>query len=81
MHNKSLDIIHRAYKEYTSLIASDPASEKFYRTIVGADNDTEHCDSALCTCIVLTDWIERIERALPYIERAVKENRQFILRQ
>ena len=36
-------------------------------------------DAKRFECVVELDWIERIEEGLPYVEKAIMENRQFIL--
>lgn len=81
MQKTMLDILHRGYLAYLAATEGSEECDKMRRTILRADKTGEFSDTALCTCEVKTDWIERIEASLPYIERAVHENRQFILRQ
>ena len=69
-HNR-LDIQHRGFSAYRELTQGSPVSLQGSQTI----------DTALLDCTVSTDWIDRIERAMPYLENAVHQNRQFILRQ
>ena len=71
MDQNRLDIQHRGFSAYRELTQGSPVSLQGSQTI----------DTALLDCTVSTDWIDRIERAMPYLENAVHQNRQFILRQ
>lgn len=81
MHNNMLDSLHRGYLAYLNETQDSSDCGKLQRLILRADKRGENCDTTMSTCEVKTDWIERIEEAMPFIERAVRENRQFILRQ
>lgn len=76
MNNNWLDLQHRAFQAYLKELA-DSAVPYDLNTVARED----HFDAVLTDCTVNTDWIEQIEKALPFIENAVRENRQFILRQ
>lgn len=66
-----LDIQHRGYCAYQELTEGN-----------GLDlQGPQNVETVLSDCTVSTDWIEKIEEALPYLENAVHQNRQFILRQ
>lgn len=67
---------HRAYLAKLKKAGSDP---KLREAIMAGYQGKEHLDAKRFTCTVETDWIETIEAALPYLEKAVMENRQFIL--
>lgn len=81
MQNNMLDIMHRGYSAYLEVTQNNADCDKLRRSVLRTDKTGELCDTALCTCEIETDWLEQIEASLPYIERAVHENRQFILRQ
>ncbi len=81
MYNNMLNTIHKAFKLYLEEINKDPEAAKFILAVLRADRSGEHTDTAVTSCEVMTDWIEHIEATLPFIDRAIKENRQFILRQ
>lgn len=81
MQNNLLDILHRGYLAYHQTAESDNDYRKLRQVILNTDPAGEFCDILLRTCDIKTDWIEAIEAALPFVERAVNENRQFILRQ
>lgn len=76
MKSNWLDLQHRGFAAYLKEAAGTMDPE-----IVRAQTGSEHFDVVLTDCDVKTDWIEQIETALPFIENAVRENRQFILRQ
>ena len=81
MQKNMLDTMHRGYYAYLENVKNDSECDKLRQSVLRADNKGERCDTAFCTCEVSTDWIEQTEEAIPFLERAVKENRQFILRQ
>lgn len=67
---------HRAYLAKLKKAESEP---KLREAIIGGYKGQERLDAKRSTCEVDTDWIETIEFALPYLEKAIMENRQFIL--
>ena len=80
MNHNWLDIQHRGFSAYLEETEGIAACEKLMRAILRTNGEGEHVDTALYDCEVKYDWIERIEEALPFLENAVRENRQFILR-
>lgn len=80
MENHWLDIQHRGYSAYLQETENADVCKKLTRAIVCADRAAEEMSTVFLDCEVKTDWIERIEAALPFIGNAVRENRQFILR-
>ena len=68
MQKNMLDHIHRGYLSYKDL-TDDASVERQRRAILSGESAQEKCDTALCTCEVNTDWIERIEAAIPYLEK------------
>lgn len=66
-----LDIQHRGFSAYQELTQGKGLNLQ----------GSEQIETVLSDCAVDTDWIGQIEQALPYIENAVHQNRQFILRQ
>lgn len=81
MPKKQLDIMHRRYRAYRSAAEESAECKKLRSSLLRSDTAGEHFSFSLCTCDIETDWIEHIEEALPFIERAIRENRQFIMRQ
>lgn len=76
-----IDIQHRGFTAYEQETRSTEADEKLSRAIRYAGQGVETVRTIWTGCEVDTDWIERIEAALPYVENAVRENRQFIHRE
>ena len=67
------------YKAYLKELEKAEDDPKLRESILAGHTDKEYMDSIRYSCTVETDWIEQIEAALPYLEKAVAENRQFIL--
>lgn len=67
------------YKAYLKELEKAEDDPKLRESILAGHTDKEYMDSTRYSCTVETDWIEQIEAALPYLEKAVMENRQFIL--
>ncbi len=81
MQKKMLDAMHSRYSAYLEVKKNQGEDGKLQRALMRTDKKGEKSDTVLSTCEIKTDWLEHIEKALPFIERAVYENRQFILRQ
>ena len=81
MANKLLDLYHRAFKAYKGELAYGDRENDLRRELCRTAVSRERLDAYRFTCRVLTDWIEQIEQYLPFVEKAVLENRQFILQQ
>ncbi len=73
-----LDFYYRALAEYRAITSQNRECNNF-RTLVadaGAEADKMLITRAVCT--IDEDWIEEIEKGLEFIEKALKEERQFI---
>jgi hypothetical protein len=81
MGNNWLDIQHRGFSAYLQEVANEDESKKLTGIITRAKCATEQVDTVFLDCRVETDWIEQIEASLPFVENAIHQNRQFILRQ
>lgn len=80
MENNWLDIQHRGFAAYLDETENEAACKKVKRLIMSAAGSNEKIDTVFRDCQIETDWIEQIEKALPYLEKAVREGRQFIIR-
>ena len=76
---KELEALYKAYKEYKKLCVLDEKTERFYDAYK-ASNQKENEDviHIFSICKIEEDWVEAIEKGLPYLEKAIKEERQFI---
>ena len=81
MKNNWLDLQHRGYTAYLRETTDTDTCQQWLRRILGATVSEEKINTVFLDCRVITDWVEQIEKALPYVEKAVRESRQFILRQ
>ncbi|MBQ7344810.1 MAG: hypothetical protein IJW45_01950 [Oscillospiraceae bacterium] len=81
MEKHWLDIQHRGFSAYLKETAEDASCKRVARAIARANDASESMDTVLWDCKVETDWIEQIESALPFLEKAVGQDRQSILRQ
>ncbi len=67
------------HKAYLAKLKKAGNDEKLIEAIKDSFEGAEYMDVKRYRCTVETDWVERIEEGLPYIEKAIMENRQFIL--
>ena len=81
MKKNWLEVQHCGGKAYAKATAGYEAHEKWIEAVLRAALSEERLSIERTDCTVQTDWIEQIEAALPYLEKAVAENRQFIYRQ
>lgn len=76
---ENLDIFYEAFENYkkkTVLDVDTTRFKKFYSSFKG--EKYEDIVLTFSTCTIETDWVDAIEKGLPFIEKAIKEERQFI---
>ena len=76
---ENLDRFYEAFEKFKEQTALDVYTErfkKFYSSFKG--EKYEDITVTFSTCTIETDWVEAIEKGLPFIEKAIKEERQFI---
>ena len=81
MENNWLDIQHRGFLAYLNETDRAETCQKLKEKFAYADRTEEKVNTVLLDCDVKTDWIVQIEGTLPFLENAIRESRQFILRQ
>jgi hypothetical protein len=75
----SIDIFYRAFTEYKKLIAQDKDSLTMQRFALSLNKaQHENLQIIYYECTIKEDWIIALEKALPFLEKAIKEDRQFI---
>jgi hypothetical protein len=75
----SVDIFYRAFTEYKKLIAQDKDSLAMQRFALSLNKaQHENLQIIYYECTIKEDWIIALEKALPFLEKAIKEDRQFI---
>ena len=72
-----IDLYHKAFKAFRSHTQDESNSQKL-RKIIANTNQIESLTSIKFDCQIDEDWIENIEEGLIYIEKAIREDRQFI---
>ena len=76
---KNLDTLYEAYQNYKKLCVVDNDTDRFMRAYMAIkDRDSENVTTVFSVCHIEQDWVEAIEVGLPFIEKAIKEERQFI---
>ena len=76
---KNLDTLYEAYQNYKKLCVVDNDTARFMRAYMNVkDRDSEDVMTVFSVCHIDQDWVEAIEVGLPFFEKAIKEERQFI---
>ena len=76
-----LDVYYRALLNYRNAIESDNDCQRFNNAFISADADGDKLVITRAFCTIDEEWVEEIEKGLVFIEKAIKEDRQFILSQ
>ena len=76
---KNLDTLYEAYQNYKKLCVLDNDTDRFMRAYMNVkDRESENVTTIFSVCHIEQDWVEAIEVGLPFFEKAIKEERQFI---
>lgn len=76
---KNLDNLYEAYQNYKKLCIADNDTSRFFSAYMNVkDRDSENVVTVFSVCHIEQDWVEAIEVGLPFFEKAIKEERQFI---
>ncbi|MBR3751371.1 MAG: hypothetical protein IKK58_06315 [Clostridia bacterium] len=78
MKKNMLDIAHRKLCAMNGVKETTTDHTEYINSLLTASG-SEVYDASFRICKIKTDWISRIEETLPKIQRAIDENRQFIL--
>ena len=73
-----LDVYYRALREYRVLTRDSRECKAHRRAISQANTENDKIVITRNICIVDEDWIIAIEKGLVFVEKAIKEERQFI---
>ena len=73
-----LDVYYRALREYRALTKDDRECRAQRRAIKQANADRDRIVITRNICTVDEDWIIEIEKGLVFVEKAIREERQFI---
>ena len=73
-----LDVYYRALRIYRTHTAENRDCSALRRALSQCDVENDEITITRTTCLVDEDWIVAIETGLVFIEKAIKEERQFI---
>lgn len=73
-----LDIVYKAFREYRNQIKNEARIIDFKKDLKGKASVLEKLESVTTTCIIEKSWVDEIDACLPYVIKAVKEERQFV---
>ena len=73
-----LDVYYRALRNYRSLTAENRECVSFGKALAQANTENDEIVITRNICTVDEEWIEAIEKGLVFVEKAIKEERQFI---
>ena len=73
-----LDIYYRALRDYRQNTLQNRECELHRGATVKANAKDDNVTIIKKTCQIKTDWIEEIERGLEHVDKAIREDRQFI---
>ena len=76
-----LDVYYRALLNYKNAINENSDCSKLNNAFLSADADSDKLVVTRASCIIDEEWVLEIEKGLVFIEKAIKEDRQFILSQ
>lgn len=76
-----LDVYYRALLDYKNAIIENKDCLRFNNAISSADADSDKLVVTRAYCTIDEEWVTEIEKGLVFIEKAIKEDRQFILSQ
>ena len=72
------DTLYRALADYRKNTSNQTECKVQRAAILAADSEKDRIEITRKNCVVETDWLEMIEAKLEFIEKAIKEERQFI---
>lgn len=73
-----LDTLYRALTDYRKNTVDNHECKLHRRAIVASNNENDIIEVTRKNCVIEEDWIEAVERGLEFIDKAIKEERQFI---
>ena len=73
-----LNILYRAFLEYRKLTQSNPELKGARRGYKNTDKDFDKFETIKLDVIIDEEWVNKIEKGLEFVTKAVLEERQFI---
>lgn len=76
---KQLDLFYKAFTEYKQRTKSNLECVRFQHNSQSQNKlEQQSLKAIFATCTIDEDWVEAIEEGIPFILKAIKEERQFI---
>lgn len=75
---KELDLYYSALRDYCQTMVDDKSHNRFMQASLKASAEEDKLETVRTRCIIDEEWVLAIEKAIPFIEKAIKEDRQFI---
>ena len=75
---KQLNVFYRAFVDYRANTLKDRTGALQRNQVANTNTESDKIVLTRRICTVKEDWIDAIEQGLEYIEKAIKEERQFI---
>lgn len=73
-----LDVYYRALSEYRKLTVANQDCTTLRSAIATTDTEQDKIEIKRAFCTIEEDWVEAIEAGLVHVEKAIKQDRQFI---
>lgn len=73
-----LDIFYRSYENYKKELLNNREDHLFKKAAYSKNKPQDFISKISVECYIHDDWISAIEKAVPYLEKCIKEDRQFI---
>ena len=73
-----MDLYYRALRQYRDTVVQDKNHARLIQSVQKASAKNDRLETIRSKCIIDENWIIAIEQALPFIEKAIREDRQFI---
>lgn len=75
------DILYRAYRELRESMSHATSYTDFTAALSRADNHSDIHNGSIVIREIEMDWVEEIEKAIPFLDGAIREQRRFIVQQ
>lgn len=73
-----LDLYYRAFREYSTLTKNNEKTRRLSGAVKKASSKDDTLEAIRTRCIIEEDWVKTIEQLLPFVDNAIREDRQFI---
>ena len=75
---KQTDLYYRAFREYREFTARERENQNQRRSIAASGADLDLLETVKNICVIDEEWVKEIEKGLVFVEKAIREERQFI---